>query len=311
MGDRQASHGWKHRCPFAGTYAIIDHEIHMTVAETRKSAGGERERPIPGFPCRQISPGMSRRDFLAGGVSALAAPLLVGCTTDTPTQPAAAPNPRLTARPGSPTVTPSAGLSQLGLETGRDGLLYVPESYSPDEAAPLFVGLHGSGGAASNWQSYPDRAEAWGMIFLAPDSRQSTWDLIIGRLGPDVEFLDRALRYTFERVRVDPSRIALGGFSDGASYALSLGVSNGDLFTHLVAYSAGFFQPTDPIVGRPKIYVSHGTQDPVLPVTQSRDVIVPRLRDLGHDVTFEEFEGGHAVPGDISESALDWFFGVA
>ncbi len=35
------------------------------------------------------------------------------------------------------------------------------------------------------------------------------------------------------------------GFSDGASYALSLGVPNGDLFTHIVAFSPGFMRLPD------------------------------------------------------------------
>jgi phospholipase/carboxylesterase len=209
-----------------------------------------------------------------------------------------------------PTVTPTPGLSELGLGSSRDGLLYVPQSYSPATPAPLFIGLHGAGGAGSNWASYPDRAEARGMIFLAPDSRSSTWDVLLGGFGPDVEFLDRALQHTFERTRIDPARIALGGFSDGASYALSLGVSNGDLFSHLVAYSPGFFRPGEPIVGKPRVYASHGTRDGVLSVTTTRDVIVPTFIESGYDVTFEEFDGGHEVPSEISESALDWFLGV-
>jgi len=227
--------------------------------------------------------GISRRDFLkAGLVGALAGPALLACG-DSPTESES--SPRLTARPGSPTVTPTTGLTELGLASPRDGLLYVPEGYSPEVAAPLFVALHGAGGSADDWASYPARAAARGMIFLAPDSRGSTWDLVRGRFGPDVEFLDRALRYTFERCRIDPARIALGGFSDGASYALSLGVSNGDLFSHLVAYSPGFMRPSDPIVGKPRIYVSHGRQDNVLPVTISRDGIVPTLRNaLWHAV---------------------------
>jgi len=147
------------------------------------------------------------------------------------------------------------------------------------------------------------------MILLAPDSRGSTWDLVLGRLGPDVEFLDRALQHTFERCRIDPARIALGGFSDGASYALSLGISNGDLFSHLVAYSPGFLRVAGPTVGKPLIYVSHGTRDGVLPVTISRDRIVPTLRSGGYDVTYQEFDGAHEVPSAISESALDWFVG--
>ncbi|MGZ4788523.1 MAG: hypothetical protein ACXVZX_08375 [Terriglobales bacterium] len=42
---------------------------------------------------------------------------------------------------------------------------------------------------------------------------------------------------------MDPARIAIGGFSDGASYALTIGITNGRLFTHIVAFSPGFMQP--------------------------------------------------------------------
>jgi predicted esterase len=34
--------------------------------------------------------------------------------------------------------------------------------------------------------------------------------------------------------------LAVSGFSDGASYALSIGPANGDLFTHVMAFSPGF-----------------------------------------------------------------------
>jgi phospholipase/carboxylesterase len=196
------------------------------------------------------------------------------------------------------------------LGTDRDGLLYVPESYSQDTPAPLFIGLHGAGGEAANWASYPARAEARGMVFLAPDSRDFTWDTVRGDFGQDVEFIDRALQHTFTRCRIDPARIALGGFSDGASYALSLGVANGDLFTHLIAYSPGFWATTEQ-VGRPPVFISHGTGDLSLPVTLSRDRIVPSMRGVGYDVTYVEFDGGHEVPAAISESALDWFLGVS
>jgi len=252
--------------------------------------------------------GMSRRDFLGRGLGTLAAPALLGCglfPSETEF------SPRLTARPGSPTVMPYRGLTHLGLGVGRDGLLYVPESYSPDTPAPLFVALHGAGGSGDSWPSYPARAEARGMVLLAPDSRYATWDRVFGDFGPDVEFLDRALRYTFSCCRIDPALVALGGFSDGASYALSLGVSNGDLFSHLVAYSPGFCRPSDPRVGSPRVYVSHGTRDDVLPVTVTRDSIVPSLRRAGCDVTYREFDGYHEVPSEISESALDWLLGVS
>jgi predicted esterase len=40
------------------------------------------------------------------------------------------------------------------------------------------------------------------------------------------------------------------GFSDGASYALSLGLANGDLFTHVLGFSPGFMR-VPRHVGRP------------------------------------------------------------
>ncbi len=252
-----------------------------------------------------FDPRISRRSFVVTGLTALAAPSLLGCLErSTEIRDG---DPRLTARPHSPSEPFTTGASQVGLEFERDAILYVPQSYSPDVPAPLFVALHGAGGAGADWTGFYDDCEARGMVLLAPDSRSSTWDRISGQFAGDVWFLDAALDYTFDRCAIDAGHVALGGFSDGASYALSLGVSNGDLFTHLVAFSPGLMAPAEPLVGTPRIFVSHGTEDPILSVAASRDRIVPTLREDGYDVTYEEFAGGHQVPRVISDQALDWF----
>jgi len=245
---------------------------------------------------------LSRRDFVRVAVAVAAMPALAGC--DSPTEPT---SPRLTARPGEPGTEPVTGISDLGLGGARDGFLYVPESYDPAIPAPLFVALHGAGQSSDLWLTYLTRSESRGMILLVPESRAVTWDLVGGAFGADVAFLDRALAHTFERCRIDPSKACLAGFSDGASYALSLGLSNGDLFPHLIAYSPGFVRAKEPVVGTPRIFVSHGRSDPVLSVTATRNVIVPTLMDAGYDVTYQEFMGGHEVPAEISLAALDWF----
>jgi len=262
-----------------------------------RAAGAPVDRAIP------------RRLFLRGCLAGLLAPSLPGCGGSDATGPGGPDEPafRLTARPGEPTTDPPSGEESLGLGTLRDGLLYVPDGYDPAVPAPLFVALHGFGGSAEDWQSYPGRAEDRSMVFLAIDSRAETWDVIRSGYGPDVRFLNRALEHTFERCRIDPERIALGGFSDGATYALSLGLVNGDLFTHLVGYSPGFVVRPDPPAGEPTIFLSHGTNDNIIPVQGTRSGIVPGLSDMGYDVTFVEFDGGHGVPAEISEQALDWF----
>ncbi len=249
----------------------------------------------------------SRRDFLRLGAAAVCFPGVVGCQSETA---ALVPGTnRLSARPGMPTLTPQVGASELDFGGARDGLLFVPEAYDPSRAWPLFVALHGATGDADNWRGFFPAGDDRGMVILAPDARGGTWDRIRGAFGPDVAFMDRALGHTFERVRVDPARVCLGGFSDGASYALSLGLSNGDLFNNLIAFSPGFVDAQEPITGKPRVWISHGTADGILPVRLSRDIIVPGLKDDGYDITYKEFAGGHEVPSAVSQEALDWFLG--
>ena len=130
--------------------------------------------------------------------------------------------------------------------------------------------------------------------------------MLIGGYGQDVTAIDRALERTFSSHTVDPARVAIGGFSDGASYALSLGLTNGDLFTHVLAFSPGFAASARR-VGSPRIFVSHGTRDAVLPIDRCSRRILPTLRRAGYDVTYREFDGGHAVPPEVAREAADWF----
>jgi predicted esterase len=186
-------------------------------------------------------------------------------------------------------------------------LIFVPATYQPGRPAPLLLALHGAGGSAEQGAAILSLlANRLGVIILAPDSRQATWDAIGGRYGPDVAFIDAALEQTLSRYAVDPRRVGVSGFSDGASYALSLGLSNGDLFTHIIALSPGFIALVQP-VGRPAIFIAHGTRDHVLPIERCSRRIVPRLQRQGYDVHYREFNGPHILPPRIAFAALRWF----
>lgn len=218
-------------------------------------------------------------------------------------------NPRLTAQIEAPTKAATKGITEITFSGDKHGLLYVPESYSSDVKMPLFIALHGASGSSSFWKSYYDRAEERGFILLALDSKKYTWDAIIKGYAEDLERIDKSLKYVFKRCFIHEENVALAGYSDGATYTLSLGPSNGDLFTHLIAFSPGYFIHSEPLVGKPIIYVSHGDSDPVLSVETTRDQIVPYFSNDGYDVTYYEFRGGHTVPAFVSEQSLDWFFG--
>ena len=218
---------------------------------------------------------------------------------------------RLRARPSAKPIgeEPPLGLRPLGrgAPARGDHLLYVPEGYKPAHPAPAVILLHGAGGDASaTLELLRSLADATGTLLLAPTSREYTWDVIVGGYGPDVEAIDRALEETFSRYAVDPARLAVGGFSDRASYALSLGINNGDLFTDVLAFSPGFMAPAV-MVGTPRFFVSHGTRDGVLPIERCSRRIVPQLERAGYEVTYREFESGHTVPPEIALEAAGQF----
>jgi predicted esterase len=249
-----------------------------------------------------------RRGRAAGVAALLLAAYQLACITG-PDDPSPDPQTvRLSARPGAASDPLPPGKHLLGLGVARDGFLYVPQGNDPDAPSPLIVLLHGATGQADNWEGAFPIADSLGVVLLVPDSRGQTWDAIRGTFGPDVAFIDEALKTTFRAASIDPAHIAFSGFSDGATYALSVGLANGDLVTHILAFSPGFIAPA-PRQGRPLVFVSHGTEDRILPISQTSRWIVPELESAGYSVWYEEFQGPHELPREIAEVAFRWFVG--
>jgi predicted esterase len=193
----------------------------------------------------------------------------------------------------------------LGLDRERDAFLYIPKS-APTSPLPLLLFLHGATQSADDMFWYLDSApDETGVTILAPNSRDTTWDAITGSFGPDVDFLNRALERTFETVAIDPARVAIGGFSDGASYAISLGLINGDFFKRVAAFSPGFIID-GAAQGKPGFFISHGTRDHILPIDRCGRRIAADLKTRGYQVTFREFAGDHEIPADVMREGLRW-----
>jgi phospholipase/carboxylesterase len=208
---------------------------------------------------------------------------------------------RLSARPRGMVAPAAPGLHRVGPDGAA--LLLVPHVL-PGQPVPLVLALHGAASSADRARSrLRGLPQELGFVALAPAAHGRTWDLIEGGFGPDVEAIDAALDEAFASVDVDAGRVLVEGFSDGASYALAIGLRNGDLFSAVVAFSPGFAAAGRP-VGRPRIFVTHGTDDPVLPIDRCSRRLVPRLRRDGYAVDYREFEGGHETPPELAREAL-------
>lgn len=194
------------------------------------------------------------------------------------------------------------------LGPGRHALgahvLFVPSAL-PAGPLPLVVLLHGAGGNPTQVLALmADEAEDRKILVLAPKSRGATWGAIRGDGLADATALSDTLARVAACFTLSPDRLAIAGFSDGASYALALGLANGALFRHVLAFAPGFI-PGDERDGHPSIFISHGLHDRVLPITRCSRQLVPALRAAGYAVTYREFDGGHAAPRPLVAAALD------
>jgi phospholipase/carboxylesterase len=245
------------------------------------------------------------------------APLIPSVTASPPTRPST-PGPnlgpedgRLSANPGQPTLEPPPpGTLTLPVGGGAKApLLRVPSGLDVSESVPLVVMAHGANGRPSGSIHRLDDIVGNRALILAPGSEEASWDMIYGGLGPDVARLDAALNWTFRRFSIDTHRLAMAGFSDGGSWALTLGLINGDLFSHVIAYSPGFVADGT-AVGTPLVWISHGTEDTVLPPRTS-EPIVRALRANGYPVWYVRFPGRHELPPEIAARGMRWFFSAS
>jgi phospholipase/carboxylesterase len=74
----------------------------------------------------------------------------------------------------------------------------------------------------------------------------------------------------------------------------------------VLAFSPGFVAPAA-VRGRPRIWISHGTGDRVLPVDACGRRVARALSGEGYAVTYEEFDGGHVVPPGLVRDAVAWW----
>jgi predicted esterase len=221
-------------------------------------------------------------------------------------------NAALSARPEAVTATAlAAGVTPLS----HGALVYRPAN--AEGQRPLIVLLHGAGGNARDMLNvFREDADERGYLLLSLQSKEVTWDLIVSasqsrsrmadpRFGADVPRIDAVLRQVFAQASVDPRRVVLAGFSDGASYALSLGLANHELFGGILALSPGFMVPPDKIARGERVFIAHGRSDRVLAFSNAERIadILGRT-DLAF--RFRPFDGGHVMSRAATAEGMEF-----
>lgn len=176
----------------------------------------------------------------------------------------------------------AAGIAPLGFEFERDDLLVISVQ------APLELG----GVMAGGYEWYR---------FQPPSLNEATLRASLDALA---EFLD-TVKASYP---VDPERVVLLGFSQGAVMSLGAQALRPESVAGVIALSGYFPIEVEPdarkLVERPA-FVAHGTHDDIIPVEAGR-----RTRDLlerhGVDLTYREYPMAHQVSAEEMAEARSW-----
>src|SRR5690606_24461731 len=119
--------------------------------------------------------------------------------------------------------------SSIITTTPRSWLMYVPDSYIPDEATPLVLLLHGrtANGASQAWISdFNAVAEREGIIAVYPDGLDAEWNYTRppesgpnDNLPDDEAFLGALIDDLALDLNIDASRVYVTGYSNGGFMA--------------------------------------------------------------------------------------------
>ena len=207
--------------------------------------------------------------------------------------------------PAAPAQVLSPGVTRLT----NAALAYRPAQLA--EPAAVVVLLHGAGDKADRFlKEFTTFTDERGNLLLALESKAISWPRRAQEVsrGPDAANFDAALAALSARVPVDPSRIVLLGFSDGASHALSFGLARPKTFRAILAMSPGYaFAPRRPDPTQP-IFIAHGRRDRVLPAANVREMI-KGLEGVGYRPEVRWFNGGHRIDPNLLREALDFALG--
>ena len=187
--------------------------------------------------------------------------------------------------------------------------------------APTVLLLHGTG--ADEHDLLPlGRALAPGAALLSPrgtvdENGMNRWfrrlregvfdvDDLIDRTGELADWIGEATR----AYALDPDRIVVSGFSNGANTGAALLLLHPGLVAGAALFAAGAplqGREPDPVdLSSTSVFLGSGVSDPITPIDQAR-LLGRQLRGRGARLSEHEHPGGHQLAPDVLAEARSWF----
>lgn len=214
---------------------------------------------------------------------------------------------------------------------GSDGVsmpyrVFIPDDEARKKPLPLVVYLHGGGGAGADnlkqisggntlgthtWTT-PEAQRKHPAYVLAPQLPQGEqWAHPASEaLSPHADVVRQMIAALTREFSLDADRIYLTGQSLGGQGTWDIISKRVDLFAAAVPLCGNGNASRVAAARRMPIWVFHGAQDPVVPVTGSRQ-LVAALRAAGSPVKYTEYpDVGHNVwtRAYVDPALADWLF---
>ena len=183
----------------------------------------------------------------------------------------------------------------------------------------LMVVLHGLGDSLDGWRWFPEAMNLPWLNYLivnAPDDYYGGFSWFdLGEKDQMLPGVQRSRKLLFDllddlRAKGLPAeQITLGGFSQGCLMSVDAGLRYPHRLAGIVGISGWIFEPEQllaelPPVGRKqRLLMTHGTADPMVPITKVRPQI-PVLQAAGLQIEWHEFAKGHTVAGEAELSVI-------
>ena len=200
--------------------------------------------------------------------------------------------------------------------------LHALRSEAPQGRAPVLVVLHGLGANERDLFELGKEVAPGSLIValrapLELGADQFSWFPVrFTPEGPvhDVSAAESSRSLIIEFVRalklepgVDPERVTLLGFSQGAILSEAVALTEPSLVSGVVLISGRTLPELKPVATtkRPRVLLMHGTRDPLLPyagAVQTNEV----LRAAGYEVDFRSFDARHEVSAEMVAATRSW-----
>jgi predicted peptidase len=154
-------------------------------------------------------------------------------------------------------------------------LLYLPPDYATEEKLPLLVFLHGAGACDDNL----DMVKRDGLPKLIEQGKTFPFIIVSPQCGKDQWWTaeQRELTALIDEIvakyKVDPERIYLTGLSMGGFGTWSLAAYAPDRFAAIIPICGGGTPNVARLLEKTPVWAFHGGKDPIVPVTQSQEMI--------------------------------------